>query len=220
MSKIVLYGGTFNPPHCGHVHAAEAAAKELRPDRLIIMPAGIPPHKQLSPGTPAPEDRLRMAELAFGHIPGAVISDFEIRKTGKCYTVDTVEEICRREPGCAVTLLTGSDMFLTLQDWYRAERLLSLCSVAVVSRDSEDDPKTLSEQKRRLKKTFGTDVVILKTPPLPASSSEIRAVDPGNDPSVPAEVRAYILQRKLYGNTIPDPVIRHLRCAAEEVLSS
>ena len=117
MEKIGLYGGTFGPPHLGHVYAAKTFLREVAPDRLLIMPAGIPPHKEKAAGD-TPELRLAMCRAAFGDLPHTEISDYEIRKPGKSYTVETLEHLAA--PGREITMLCGTDMFLTLDHWHRA----------------------------------------------------------------------------------------------------
>ena len=102
MEKIGLYGGTFGPPHLGHVYAAKTFLREVAPDRLLIMPAGIPPHKEKAAGD-TPELRLAMCRAAFGDLPHTEISDYEIRKPGKSYTVETLEHLAA--PGREITML-------------------------------------------------------------------------------------------------------------------
>ena len=96
MERIGLYGGTFAPPHLGHVHAAKVFLATVSLDRLLIMPAGIPPHKTKTAGD-TPEERLAMCRAAFGNLPHTEISDYEIRKPGKSYTVETLEALAAPE---------------------------------------------------------------------------------------------------------------------------
>ena len=88
--KIAIYGGSFNPPHLGHVEAARTVASALAPDRLLIVPASVPPHKELADGSPTAQQRLELCRLAFADIPGAEISEMELRREGKSYSYDTV----------------------------------------------------------------------------------------------------------------------------------
>ena len=90
--RLLIYGGTFNPPHLGHIDALSCAAASLSADRCIVVPAGIPPHKALAEGSPTAEERLRLCELAF---PDADVTPMELRREGKSYTVDTLP----RQPG-------------------------------------------------------------------------------------------------------------------------
>ena len=106
--RLLIYGGSFNPPHRGHVDALRTAAEHLRPDEILVIPAGIPPHKTLSEDSPSPEQRLRLCQLAFREIPGVQISDLELRREGKSYTVDTLREIRR---SCRYLELSGDPDF-------------------------------------------------------------------------------------------------------------
>ena len=93
--RIVVYGGSFNPPHLGHVEAARTVSAELAPDKFLIIPTNVSPHKMLAEGSPEPRARLEMCRLAFAGIPGAEISDMELQREGKSYTAQTVEELRR-----------------------------------------------------------------------------------------------------------------------------
>ena len=113
--KIVIYGGSFNPPHCGHVEAAFAVSECLKPDKMLIIPASIPPHKELADGSPDALERLELTRLAFADIPNAEVSDMEILREGKSYSVDTLEELMRLYPGSEFTFVMGSDMLLSFE---------------------------------------------------------------------------------------------------------
>ena len=91
--KIGVYGGSFNPPHLGHVRAAQACKQALGLDRVLVIPASIPPHKQLTSSSASPEERLALTRLAFENLPGFEVLDLEIRREGKSYTVDTIREL-------------------------------------------------------------------------------------------------------------------------------
>ena len=85
MIRLGVYGGTFSPPHLGHIESAEAFYREMKLDKLLIIPTFIPPHKEAKDDA-SPEDRLEMCKLAFSHIPNTEISDMEIKRGGKSYT--------------------------------------------------------------------------------------------------------------------------------------
>ena len=120
MEKLGLYGGTFAPPHYGHIHAVKTFLEEVSLDRVLIMPTYQPPHKAKAAGD-TPEVRLEMCRAAFGDIPGAEVSDYEIRKADVSYTVQTLEHLAA--PDREIYLLCGTDMFLTLDRWYRAAEI-------------------------------------------------------------------------------------------------
>ena len=135
--KIGIYGGTFNPPHLGHLAAAKTAIEVLGLDRLLLIPAAIPPHKVLPEGTPPPEHRLSMAEKMADALlrPKVVqVSTLELEREGKSYTSDTLEELHRQYPEAELWLLMGTDMFLTLHLWHDPETILKLTGVCSFGR--------------------------------------------------------------------------------------
>ena len=122
--RIGIYGGSFSPVHNGHVAAAKAFMEQMWLDLLYIIPAGIPPHKQLK-GDVNAWQRLKMCELAFQDVDGVLISDIEIRREGKSFTVDTLRAFAREEH--RLFLLMGTDMLLTLDSWRESEEIFRLC---------------------------------------------------------------------------------------------
>lgn len=199
MERVGIFGGTFDPPHRGHVEAAARAAEELALDRLLIIPTAVPPHKQLSEGAPLAEHRLEMARLAFGGIPRAQVSDAELRRGGKSYTVRTLEELCAAHPDWELWLIVGADMFLCLESWREPERLLALCSVAAMRRQRDDDGQALFDKARWLEERYGAHCRVLSHTAFEVSSTDIRGGHPAEDARVPAAVRDYILREGLYG---------------------
>lgn len=171
--RIVVYGGSFNPPHLGHVEAARTVSAELAPDKFLIIPTNVSPHKMLAEGSPEPRARLEMCRLAFAGIPGAEISDMELQREGKSYTAQTVEELRRSYPDDELFLVMGTDMLLSFESWYRFEYLLENCTLAVLARDEDEDVQ-LIRQRDVLAEKYGAKVVILKHDPVAASSSDIR----------------------------------------------
>lgn len=171
--RIVVYGGSFNPPHLGHVEAARTVSAELAPDKFLIIPSNVSPHKELAEGSPEPRARLEMCRLAFADIPGAEISDMELQREGKSYTSQTVEELRREYPEDELILVMGTDMFLSFETWYRFGYLLENCTLAVLARDEDEDVQ-LRRQRDALAEKYGARVIILKHDPLAASSSDIR----------------------------------------------
>ena len=96
--KIAVYGGSFNPPHLGHAEVAMTVYKELSPDIFLIIPDNIPPHKELAEGSPTARQRMELCELAFQDVPGAQISDMELKREGRSYTADTVDLLREQYP--------------------------------------------------------------------------------------------------------------------------
>ena len=200
MKRIGLFGGTFNPPHLGHLHLATQALRQAKLDEIIIMPSYIPPHK-------AAEDlisgsvRLTLCGLTFADTRFR-ISDLELRRGGKSYTVDTLHTLRDHYPHDELYLIIGSDMLLSFDRWYQYEEILSLCSLLVLSRESEISPDTLRQYAvHTLSLTEGIGFSILETAPIVLSSTQIRsAIAAGEDVStmLTDEAYDYIKEKGLY----------------------
>lgn len=197
---VVVYGGSFNPPHRAHVRAARAAYEALRPDKFIVMPDADPPHKLLAEESPAPQERLELTRLAFRDFPEAEVSDLEIVRAGQSYTADTVEELQRLYPGAALTLVMGADMLLYFEHWYRFRWLLENAALAVLPRE-EGDGGACAACAEHLRRDYGARVTLLPVPPLPMSSSEVRArlQRRGGADELPGAVYARIIRERDYG---------------------
>ena len=203
--NIGIYGGTFNPPHLGHFQAAKTAIAALKLDKLILIPAALPPHKELPEGTPSPERRLEMtAKMADAMaMPGTVeVSDLELRRPGKSYTADTLEQLHRQYPQAKLWLLMGTDMFLTLHLWREPERIMALAGICAFGRTEQDGEELFAPQRAYLKEHFGAEIVTITLPGLvDISSTRLRAgLDQGLGRRylVPA-VYGCILMNSLYG---------------------
>ena len=171
--RIAIYGGSFNPPHIGHAEAARAACEALKPDKFLIIPTSTPPHKELEENSPSPEQRLELCRLAFGDIPGAEVSDLEIRREGKSYTADTVDALQEQYPGAEICIVMGTDMFLSFKSWYRWQYMLECCTLAVLSRE-DFDRREIEDFKAELEQENHAGVILIPHTPLPMSSTEIR----------------------------------------------
>lgn len=171
--KIAIYGGSFNPPHCGHVEAAAAVMDHLKPDKMLIIPASIPPHKELCIDSPDPQERLLLTRLAFSELEGAEVSDIEILREGKSYSAETLEQLMKLYPGAEFCFAMGTDMFLSFEQWYRYRFLLENMTLAVFCRCYGEDARIL-EHAEYLKKEYGAKCVFVPHEPQPMSSSDIR----------------------------------------------
>ena len=201
MLRVGIYGGTFAPIHNGHVAAAKAFMEQMKLDYLFVIPAYLPPHKQIDESD-NPLYRLRMCELAFEGVDGVVISDVELARGGKSYTYDTLKELQR--PDTRLFLLCGTDMVLTFDKWYRAEDIFKMCYPTYVRR--EDDPvltKRIVAKIGEYYEKYGVMFRRIVTDPIELSSTEIRrAVKEGRDISamVPDGVARFIRENQLYLN--------------------
>lgn len=195
--RIGLFGGTFAPPHLGHVHAVRTMSKNIQLDKILIMPTAIPPHK-IKVSVDTPEDRLEMCRAAFGDIKKVEISDFEIVKGGISYTFETLEHLTKA--GREIYLLCGTDMFMTLGSWKRSERIFELAKIVCVPRYSAD-PVELEQKKLEYKKNFSADVTVIGADPFEISSTEIRdRIENGGNLAdfLPEKVIEIIKREKLY----------------------
>ncbi len=147
--RIILYGGSFNPPHLGHAAAAKTVVELLHPDLFLVVPDAVPPHKELEEGTPPFEARLALCRLAFRDVPNAEVRDMTLGRKGRCYSADTVAALRAQYPEDQLILLLGTDMFLCFESWYRYEYLLRECVLAVLPRE-EDERPTLEAQAEKV----------------------------------------------------------------------
>ena len=204
--KIGIYGGTFNPPHLGHVTAARAVFELLKLDWLLVIPAGLPPHKDLPDHSPTAAQRLEMTRLAAEQmgLDGKVeVVDIELSRAGKSYTSDTLAQLKERYPDDELWLLMGTDMFLTLQAWHAPEEILSLAGIAAFGRTEADTEELFSVQRDYLYKTYPQARIFTLTIPgvIDVSSTELRQKLAAGEGGalLPPAVYGYILRQGLYG---------------------
>ena len=190
-------GGTFNPPHNGHVHAAQQAAQAFRFDRLLLIPDNVPPHKTLPKGSASGEQRLEMTRRMAKLIPGAEASDMELQRGGRSYTAETLRRLTAEHPGSELYFIMGTDMLLTLDQWREPEVICALATLAVIARD-EADRTAIARKAVWLKDKWQARVAIVDCPALPVSSTEVRADRQRCREMVPAEIFAYIERQNLY----------------------
>lgn len=201
MTRLGLFGGTFNPPHLAHKALALKAAAAASLDTVLIMPDAEPPHKNAA-GVISGEDRLELCRRTFTE-PVFTVSDMELRRTGKSYTVDTVREVCERFSPDALYLIIGSDMLLTFHEWRDYRTILSFAKLIVLSRETEispDDLAAYAETVLGLSREKG-DLLILTDLPKVLSSTEIRARLKRGAPIdglVSEDAAAYIREKGLY----------------------
>jgi len=203
--KIGIYGGTFSPPHLGHMAAARFAIEALHLDQLLFVPASTPPHKTLPLASPAAEHRLAMVELAADNmlLPGQVsVSGIELARQGKSYTVDTLRQLREQYPEDELWLLMGTDMFLTLQNWYQPAEILRIAHVAAFARTQSDSGELLEIQAKHLRDAYGATVCTVELPHIIEVSSTAVREHLGEEAYrkylCPA-VYGYILMHGLYG---------------------
>ena len=201
--NIGIYGGTFDPPHAGHVAAAQAAMEALHLDKLLLIPDAQPPHKQLPHGSATPQQRYDMTVLATASLgKRAEVSDMELRRAGVSYTADTLAALRAQYPEDTLYLLMGSDMFLSLHTWRRPEDIVALAHIAPFSRETEDESAAFDAQKAYLEQHFAAQVTVIPNPQVvEVSSTEIRArlARGQGGELLPPPVWGYIQRERLYG---------------------
>jgi len=198
--KLGIYGGTFSPIHTGHVRAAGAFLDAMALDRLLVIPTAVPPHKAEVAGADAAA-RLTMARLAFADSDARLaVSDYEISREGKSYTVYTLEHFTA--PDTTLYLLVGTDMFLTLAKWFRAEDIFRLADIVLMRRETDAGlTGLLSETAADYRARFGARIHEIDEPPLVISSTELRERLRAGLPTggmLPDAVAEYIAKNNLY----------------------
>jgi nicotinate-nucleotide adenylyltransferase len=199
VASVGILGGTFNPPHIGHLVCAQEARSQLRLDRVVLMPVHTPPHKAAL-DDPGPEARLALCQAAIAGDDELEISALEIERGGSSYTVDTLRALNGSREGDDLTFIVGGDMASSLPSWREPEAVLELARVAVAEREEH----RRHEIAERLGALRGADerIVFFTMPRLDISSSDIRRRIAEGRPIrwlVPAEVCDEIERRGLYG---------------------
>jgi len=199
MTRIGIYGGTFSPPHNGHIEAAKAFMEQMWLDILYVIPTAIPPHKEMEVEVSAAH-RLEMCRLAFSGIEGVYVSDMEIVRGGRSYTVETLRELTGEDR--RLFLLSGTDMVLTLDQWREPEEIFRLSYPVYVRRDTDASLDGILIQKiAEYHQKYGKVVRKIVVEPTELSSSDVRrAIKEGSDISklVPPTVKKYITDNHLY----------------------
>ena len=134
--KLGILGGTFNPPHIGHLVCAQEAHDQLGLDRVVLMPAGVPPHKQVE-ADPGAQARHVLCEAAVAGDERFAVSRLELDRPGRSFTVDTLRALHDHSPQDDITFIAGGDMARSLPSWHEPEALLSLATLAVAERAAD-----------------------------------------------------------------------------------
>lgn len=205
--KILLYGGTFDPPHNGHLNNLRAAVRRVMPDRVIVMPAGVPPHKHAA--VTAGMLRVEMCRcfetlVRENAVPELEVSSWEVEQAAegrRNYTVVTLEMLAGRFPDAQLYLAVGSDMLMTFDEWYRWADILKLARLVVVSRNIGDDSALHAKAKKL--DPEGGQILFAPVEALPMASSCLRqrlAAGEDCEQELPENVRCVIVREGLYRN--------------------
>ena len=196
--RVGILGGTFNPPHVGHLVCAQEAYLQLRLDQVILIPARVPPHKPVD-DEPGPEHRLALCRLAVDRDERFAVSDLEIERAGPSYTVDTLEELHSQMPDSELFLILGGDVAAGLTEWHEPERVLGLAGIAVAKRRGTSK-ESVDAALRRL--DAGERAEFFRMPRIGVSSTMVRRRVRAGEPIryiVPDAVAQYIHEYSLYG---------------------
>ncbi len=197
--RVGILGGTFNPPHIGHLICAQEAYVQLRLDTVMFIPAAVPPHKRLPAGDPDPRDRYELCRALVGGDSRFQVSDIELLREGPSYTADTLAELHTRLPDSELYLIVGADAAASLPDWHEPERILSLATLAVAKRRGTTRD-AVAEALAQL--DGGERMEFFRMPRVGISSTDIRRRVRVKEPIrylVPDAVVAYIDEHRLYG---------------------
>ena len=223
--KVGIYGGSFNPPHLGHMAAAQGALEALQLDLLVLVPSRVPPHKALPAGSPTPEERLELTRIMADQLGAKVEAwDVELCREGKSYTAQTLAQAAQRWPGAELWLLVGTDLFLTWDQWYHPEEIMSLAGICAFGRAPEDE-RAFPAQRAMLEERYGARVEVISIPHLvEVSSTQVRELlgkGAGRE-FLSQPVYGAILRRKLYGThaDLAHLTMEELRCVSYSMVRS
>jgi len=218
-TSIAVFGGTFDPFHNGHLAIAESVLHQFKPERVMLVPTGTPPHKP-SGAVASGEDRYQMVLRAVGDTPGLDATRMEIERTGTSYTIDTINAIRNAcAPGCKIYFILGQDSLLQVESWKNAAELLTACEFITIPRPGYA-PELLQTRVKELNEKYGAVIHILDSPLLYLSSSNIRqflAEERPVNALMPQAAIEYARQRGLYGLVTPDLSDKHFEWAKARV---
>jgi nicotinate-nucleotide adenylyltransferase len=195
--RVGVLGGTFNPPHLGHLVCAQEAYVQLELDQVLFVPARTPPHKPVE-DEPGPEHRLQLCRLAVSGDERFAVSDAELAREGPSYTVDTLTELHSNAPDNDLFLIVGGDIAAGLVNWHEPERVLSLATLAVAKRRGTARA-VVEEALKQLR--GGEQTRFFRMPRIGVSSTDVRERVRHGLPIrylVPAPVEGYIAEKGLY----------------------
>ena len=199
MERIGIYGGSFNPPHIGHIQAAKQAVEVLNLDKLLVIPAGIAPHKDMPDNTPTPRHRLDMLRLTLADCPEIEVSDLEVNREGPSYTWETIQHLKEMYPEACLILFMGTDMFLSIDSWKNSEFILENATLGVFYRGNKGEAQAIEAKKAELE-AQGAKVELVQNVVIPISSTQMRRLLAFRCAGafLPEGVLDYIREHRLY----------------------
>ncbi len=218
MSRIGIYGGTFDPIHNGHIYLAVQAKEQLKLDEIWWIPSGNPPHKDDEISSRIM--RYEMCRLALKEHEGFVLKDLEMMRSGQCYSYELMELIRALCPEDELFFIMGEDSLVLFDTWRKPERIAGCASlVAAIRKDSPGNGR-IEEVARQVETNYNTHIFLLKTRDVPISSTDIRqraAKGQAIDELVPEAVREYIISHELYRRHF-EPDWKEIKSALREKL--
>lgn len=202
MKRIGLLGGTFDPPHNGHIILAENALKQMNLDTVILLVSPDPPHKQDKQIT-AFSHRYNMSGLAAEGKDGILVSDYETHLPVPSYTAQTLEHLKDQYPNDVFYFIIGEDSLDNIEKWYHPEKVMKLTELIVAVREENFESRTIEDQINYLKTKYGAVIHLLKSDYVNISSTGIRSniINGKNIKGlIPEKVEEYIWKEKLYLN--------------------
>ena len=204
MERIGIYGGTFNPPHVGHLQAAKQAITALNLNHLFVIPDRIAPHKEIPQGSPTPKQRLEMLRLAAADCPQMEVLDIELNREGVSYTYQTIQQLRPVYPDAELVLFMGTDMFLSFHTWRHPEIILENASLGVFYRGEKGEEAAIEARKAAME-AMGATVYLVKNPVINISSTQMRRLLAFRCAGelLPEGVLDYIRENRLYDTRAP-----------------
>lgn len=200
--KTGIFGGTFNPPHKGHIYIAYKALEAVGLDRVIFVPCGNPYHKEQN-GIATPEQRLEMTRLAIEGEKRFEICDIETKSAEPSYTALTLERLKGLYPNDRLCLVVGGDSFVDIKKWYCPEQIFCSAEIIAIFRDGTENTavERAAEEYRRL---YNASVTVVEAKPPTVSSSDIRlSIKAGKmNEYVDDSVLKYIGENGIYGGSV------------------
>lgn len=195
--RVGVLGGTFNPPHNGHIYVANEVRKTLKLDKIIFIPTNIPPHKNMPENSATTSQRLEMLEIMLKDYDWAIINDIEIKRGGASYTIDTLLKIKENKNYNEIFFIMGADMLMCFDTgWKEPEKICKLCTLVVMARQKHQ--KSIIYQKSKtLQNLYNAKIVVIDCDVMEISSTEIRK-GLRNEKMLPKKINDYICKNRLY----------------------
>ena len=204
MERIGIYGGTFNPPHTGHIQAAKQAVEALGLSKLLVIPDRIAPHKVMPGNSATPQQRLDMLRIALKDSTGIEVSDIELNRDGPSYTYETILQLRETYPEARLVLLMGTDMFLSFHTWRNPQIILDNAMLGVFYRGEKGEAAAIEAKKAEME-AAGAEVELVKNPVINMSSTQMRRLLAFRCAGefLPEGVLDYIRENRLYDTRAP-----------------